>query len=423
MKDNDAGFFDVIYSPEFEAAWQRIIDEPVTYDEFCAMPLPPGVDRHDLWGALSLLKRCMGESNDLTPWFLGVSNDLCWSYTPKSVERDLFELSSLISPASLLNAHIRSQDALNPVILENIVDEVASVARRDGLPLNRDTVRELWILGRHPHNKYELIIQNAKDLFAKVPVLAKRKYSALLADDIHDELMHGAEDVSLIRKLHFESQYYDLSRVNDPVIAENALHSCLAQANDAASLRDIVLAAVLTANVLWDVSAWPTCNALTEFLLRSVLFARKNVPALSYIPLSSKDTAGKEGFGKMHERESRNTHSQGLDSTWLYAGQVKILLEGARDLLSKIQQLENEDARVRDKIEDVPWLNFRQKNLLLALRRAPHRFARIKDYADGNKIAYATARQDLLELEEHGLLVKEKHERTFAYRLSHRINW
>ncbi|MEC4174838.1 hypothetical protein VIN30_00030 [Adlercreutzia sp. R7] len=423
MAEDDARFLEIVFSPEFEALWQAIVDEPITYGEFCAMDMPAGISPSKLWDAFSLLKRCMGESNEIRPWFVNVGKDLCWSYTPKSIEKDLFDLSSLLAPRSYLNLHVSAKGFFNPVIAENVIEEMGSVARRDGIPLTDEVIRELWLGHRKPRSKYELIVQNARSLLAKVPTLAKKNYSMLLADDINAALVHGAEDVRPIRSLHFDTQYYDIDRVNDANFVENSYRSCLAMANRATEPRDVIFASIVMADALWDLSPWPSCNALTEYLMRIVLGERSGIPALACIPLSSKDSAGTDGFSELHVKEANNTHDQGLDSTWLYAGQVKILLAGARDLLGRLEGAENEEARVRVKIEETPWLNFRQKGLLIALRKSPQSYALIKDYAEANKVAYATARQDLLELEEHGLLIKEKMERTFVYRLSPRTHW
>lgn len=423
MVDNGASFLSVINAPEFKAAWQKIVDEPLTYDQFCTLPMPDGISRRDLWGAFSLLKRCTGESSDMKPWFKGIEKNQCWSYTPKSVEQDFLELSAIASPDSSLNLHVSSRGFVGAAFIENVIEEVSSLARRDGLPVPEEAIRSIWLRRRPPSDRYEAVIENVRELFDNSDRLAKKRYSILLADDIHDAIAQGTQGLAFVRKLHFDAEYYEMDCVNDPEFAQDAFLTCIANANKAQTFKDIILAAIITADTLWDVPVWPEFNALTEFILRRTFFMQKSVPALSFIPLSSKDDLGLDGFSKMHERESSNTPSQGLDSTWLYAGQVRILLNGAKELLQAMKQIEGEQARARSKIDSVDWLNARQRNLLLALRKAPRRSVKINDYAAAFKVAYATARQDLLELEQHGLLVKSKFERTFVFRLSDRINW
>lgn len=423
MGSEDARFLEVANAPEFEQAWQAIVDEPVTYDEFCALPMPPKVSHDELWGVFSLLKRCTGRREHTKPWFKGVEKDSCWSYTPKSTERDYFELSTLVSRESSLNARIEAQGTPSDVFSDNLVEEVASLARRDGLPLSERDVRSIWIHRTPPRNGYEQVIESTYHLFNYATTLVDRPFTRFLADDVHTALTHGLDKEPLQRRLHFDPSYYRMDLLDDPAFVDEAFHVCLDNINGARTFQDAIHATIVMADTLWDLSVWPELNALTEFVLRRISLVKKGIPALSYVCLSSRDDLGATGLKRMHEQESSSTPSLGLDSTWLYAGQVRILLEGAKELLKQIEALEQDDVAAQHKIQSAPWLNARQKSLLLTLRKDPRRTVKIRDHAQAHNVAYATARQDLLELEQHGVLIKEQKSKTFVYRLSSRIEW
>lgn len=423
MLDETSTFLNVVNAAEFKYAWQKIVDVPLTYNEFCELHMPEGISHSDLWDAFTLMKRCMGESNKMRPWFKGVTIEQCWSYTPKSVEQDFLELSSLASPTSTLNAYLSGRSVADSAFEKNVVEEVASLARRDGMPISEESVRRIWRRQCRPADWREAIIEDVRRLFEGASHLAEKRYSAFLAYDVNDAISHRYQGVPLVRQLHFDVSHYNLERVNNSDFANEMFRECIKAANNATSFRDTIMATIIMADTLWDLPVWENFNSLTEFVLRRIYFIQKDMPALSYIPLSSRDELNADDFRKIHERESSTTPTQGLDSTWLYAGQVRIFLNSARELLADLDKARNEQSRIAAKIKDIAWLNTRQKNCLISLRASPFRLIKIDEYASVFSCSYATARQDLLLLEQKGLLEMIKVDRAFAYRLSSRINW
>jgi Fic family protein len=60
-------------------------------------------------------------------------------------------------------------------------------------------------------------------------------------------------------------------------------------------------------------------------------------------------------------------------------------------------------------------LNHRQKELLSHALRHPDTVYTIKSYQTINNVVYQTARTDLFELADQGLLVKKKHRHSFVF--------
>ena len=151
---------------EYIAAWSVLVERPLSFDEFSDLPMPPGCTPVELWRHFAALRRVAGVTMGVKPWFR-VDRDVSWAFVPKSTQLALNQIMSMSYPDSALNAFVRQGGRADYGLLPFVVDEVYSLARRDGLTeLNKTALQAIWTGERAPETPAERIVANLSELFA-----------------------------------------------------------------------------------------------------------------------------------------------------------------------------------------------------------------------------------------------------------------
>lgn len=414
----DNNFAEVSMSPEFEAAWKAVIERPVTREEFLEMPMPPGVEAQDLWAAFARLRRHMGVTLDLPPWFKGSYGNASWYALSKQEEQRLTELTSLAAPDSRLNELLDDRKIDSISLSGHLLDELASLARHDGLFLSTEQIREVWLQQRKAASRAELVVQNAAHIFDNARKFASRSFSRMLMDDVHELLLDGVGNLELQSIHMFSEGLYDFELMADPNYQSDVADAIVRFARDAHSAQEVAMRSALTAFYFWDMQPYPTLNRFTEFLVRRIYFMHNRMPALSFARFSRGMEFTARTYSRTHEVEASGTAQEGLDATWLFAGAIETFLSEAKELDALARRLEQEQRRFQAQLKNASNLNARQKAFLTAVQRTRRREYTLHAYQEYFKVAYATARSDMLELVDMGILTYQKEGKAFVFRLA-----
>lgn len=410
-----------INAPEYIAAWEALVERPLSFEEFSALPMPAGVTPTELWRHFSALRRVAGVTMGVKPWFR-VDRDVSWAFVPKSTQLELNQLMSMAYPDSTLNAFVRQGSQGDYALLPFVLDEVYSLARRDGLrSLTKTALRALWLREREPESRAEKVVANAADLFCGIERYAKRQFTTALVEMIHEDLTAGVGEIEgLTQPWHFGADLVWKERVDNPEFVLAQVEAATADCRQANPFLNFLYASCELSYTLWDLRFFPSLNALTELIVRRAFFARHDMPVLSYVPFSRmsgyrvNDYAGR--FMTEHEHLVREAGSgEGVDCTFEFSGAVTTYLKGLLRISDRVAAIQREDASSRERLEHMDDLNRRQKDLLLVVRRNPTMTIRLRHYAELNRVAYATARADLLNLVDRGYLACRKEGRAFVF--------
>lgn len=408
-------FLETALSREFEDAWYYVVSEPRSFAEFSKLPMPPGCRPEDLWHIFFSLEKAIGYSGVAQPWFKGIECEESWFFLPKSSQRNLFELGTIAGANTHVNEFVLNASPQNPILSAGVVDEIESLARRDGLSLTRGAIEGIWYGMRTPRNTHEAIIENLARAFGKVRQLAARSFSRLVIEDAHELIVGDYSTLDLRPQSHFDEDVYRKDRLGDPSFVSDQIDSLVTNARAANDFNEVVIASILLSNNLWDLPYVTSLRALTEYLVRQVYFNGRGLPALGYVPFSKLEEVGSNRYLRMHERESRIDTRLGINCTWLISGQIKAYLDGARMLETAIREHEHQEEDVKRWLEGLPYINARQQDFACMALSSPSGRYKIADYMKRYKVAYATAYSDLFSLVKMGILSCSRESRAHVF--------
>jgi Fic family protein len=102
------------------------------------------------------------------------------------------------------------------------------------------------------------------------------------------------------------------------------------------------------------------------------------------------------------------TESDDNDLTYFVLGQIKVIMKALEELVQYVKRKTKQVRVMEAELRGVEVLNHRQKALIShALRHPQHRYS-IESHKRSHNVVYQTARSDLLNMVERGLLIKNK---------------
>lgn len=104
------------------------------------------------------------------------------------------------------------------------------------------------------------------------------------------------------------------------------------------------------------------------------------------------------------------------DLNYFIIYQSNVLHRAIRELHDYLDRKQREVRLIEDRLQYLRQLNHRQQSLLLYALRHPYEDYTIKSHQRSHRIAYGTARSDLLELSDFGLLSKGQRGKAMVFR-------
>lgn len=103
------------------------------------------------------------------------------------------------------------------------------------------------------------------------------------------------------------------------------------------------------------------------------------------------------------------------DLTYFIHFHIEVIMDAVEDLKKHIQLEREKNHQSLAEIADYPNLNIRQTRIIQHIMSHPHDILTIKMHQNINRVAYQTARTDLLELEKRNWLKSVKKGKTFYF--------
>ena len=417
-------FTRVATSKEFVQLWRAIVEEPCSYLAFKEMKMPEGFEPQDLWPVFCMLRRNAGVVCSVKPWAI-VDEDTSWFYLPKTVTDDQQTLMVLAHDSSFLGTYLRQHSQTDFSLLSPLFNEVSSLAKQDGIPMEPVEVGRIWVGAQTPKTPAQRVIRNLSKLFADMGRYKSRKLSVMLIQDFHDLLIEGVGELNLPRKTLYTPDIYVMDRVTSPDFAQEMLEATVELARSNKRFRNPVLICTEIGGVFWDLPVFPSLNCLTEFLVRRLYFIQRELSALSYVRFGHfrEEFNGREGLLGRYEQEFHVIRDevgteQGLDVSLIYISHLEAYLAAARELEEIAHRAATKREGTLQKLKSLDDLNDRQRKILMMALSRPGFSLRIQDFAKAFDVVYSTARNDLDDLAGRGFLICEKRGRAFSYRVN-----
>lgn len=415
-------FSEIVFSSEFKTVMQAAIEKPLLKTEFDNMPLPDNCDRENVWDFLQLIQYMAGTIDPVKPWFNG-EHDHCWYYFPKTVQKQLSNISSLCSPTSILNVFLNNHPDSFGIFIDLLSEEITACGRRDGMTISATQVRSILSNEQKAQKPEEIIVDNFRRLFVNMPRITKTgTVSRLLIGDLNNQLLSNSSLDRMPTVNIWDASLCNFDLLNDPNYAADVSDSVIEAMRNATEMNDIIIAYLRSYKLLHCVKYTHQLPCLTEFLFRRAFTLIKKVPILGFAPVVYYEDTHNNKFRKAHENEVEHGGKEGLCCTWDYAGSINMLFRAVKDIENEINNAQEKEKKIKIFFSNVPELSSRQKAFLTLASFNRARHFSIKFYQNRYSVCYSTARNELMELYEKGFLSIQKQGRSFTFHSSHVIS-
>ena len=406
-------------SDEFRAIVKRATRSCLTYDDMCAMPLPPGVDAEQTWGALRAILR-LSAIDETVP---DLDGTMYWYYRTHELSDAIATILCHCRAGSSLDRQLAT--AQNRRVVTRLrLDETVAAAHLDGLDISAADAYEMLERGRSPKDSTEQILMNSYETLIAVEQFVDRPFSPELFQELLGMLLKKVtpDDWRMTepRKGLLQHDYSD-----DQVAALGGAqldHICAFANGEVGEDSDSpVLRALLIADMFRFYRPLPHLNGQLGRLAFKLYAIKAGLPVLGSLSLSRSKLLWEEGeLGQPlvaldPARYQRNYYLTSPDLTQYYTTGVQLMLSSLIELREKLADIERRDAELRNLLQGDSAINHRQRSVLGRALRNPSADFTIAHHKRKHQVAYATARADFIDLEERGWLRSEVRGKAFVY--------
>ncbi len=390
----------------------RIVDDhPLTFDEFKALPMPEGLTHRQTWELLNTVRSHL--SIELP--FRDSTGARGWFYPTRSLLRDLEDLEKRCQPNGPLDQTIQYRSVLGFTI-EAFVGEWTSEADEDGYPLSYEDARDVLLGYRLADSPEERLVQNAGELSRSLDALVDVPVTADMLVELSLRLLEGVE----LRPAPSPNNDGPWKSEFDSRTALKIACRIINGARSTAFEHPVLLASGLR-TVFQGSQPLRSGNMTFTSLLMKLLLKKAQLPVLASVPINMMLREWHEGTiappkVAVPVEESWNEVNGEFDYTLHATAAVQLVRRGLDKLEQDLMRSVSRDAELDQAFSADLELNARQRDVLRAALANPKAVFRIRPHQRQYRMAYATARSDLLDLASMGLLQMSKSGRAFEFR-------
>lgn len=384
------------------------------WDKLRHLKPPPDLTTEEWWFAIKLARFKQHRKLPM----LDMSDKPFVYALPDSVLAKLHTIDSLASGRMTLGAQVATEENRDRFIFNSLVEEAITSSQLEGASTTRQVAADMIRYQRKPKDKSERMIMNNYLAMQSVREMKQGPldFDSLMA--LHRTLTEGTlehedaagriqrageERVEVVdhlshRVLHTPPPAKGLRKRIDALIA-------FANAGDedgGAFIHPVVRAIVLHFWLAW-LHPFEDGNGRTARALFYRAMLQRGYWLFEFISISR---ILKKAPAK-YARAFLETESDGNDLTYFLVHQLDVIEQALKELESYLTRKTDQLKRVENLLKRSD-LNHRQIALLSHAIRHPGQEYTVKSHQSSHRVAYATARADLLHLAELGLLYQRR---------------
>jgi Fic family protein len=313
-------------------------------------------------------------------------------------------------PEQIVNPESRDQYCVS-----SLIDEAVTSSQLEGATTTRHIARELIRTGRQPLDRSERMILNNFWAMRRIRDIRHEKLTPELVFEIHQIVTDKAlDDSSAAGRFRTDAERVRVERIDGEVFHEPPAAGSLEQRMESmcefaspepedSFIHPVIRSIVLHFWLSYD-HPFVDGNGRTARALFYWSMLNHNYWLAEYISISQIIRKSAIAYG----RAFLYTETDGNDLTYFILYHLRVIrlavAELHRYLARKTQQIRNVEARLKG----MDLLNYRQRMLVShALRHTGQRYT-IESHRLSHNVVYETARTDLLDLKDKGLLEATK---------------
>lgn len=307
-------------------------------------------------------------------------------------------------------------------LVSSIIEEAIRSSQLEGAATTRKVAADMLRSGREPRDKGERMILNNYVTMRRIQELATEPLGEDMLFDLHSQITEGtledADEAGRYRRPDEVIRVYDAdgTSLHDPPPAAE-LPTRMTRMFDFANGRteEFFVHPLLKAVILhfWLAYEHPFTdgNGRTARALFYWMMLKQGYWMSEYISISSILSKAPVKYA----RSFLYTETDENDLNYFIIHQLEVFERAVKELHEYIRRKSEHIKVIERQSRVLAGLNHRQKALILHALRKPGSDYTIRSHQTSHNTVYQTARRDLQELEEKGLLVSRKISRELHY--------
>ena len=333
---------------------------------------------------------------------------------PPLVTRYLHEIDSRASGRIAMPGEVSNSETKTRYLVRTLIEEAITSSQLEGASTTRKKAMEMFRSGKKPSDMSELMIFNNLRGMEFIRLKQNESLTPQLVLDIHEEMMTGTIDDENLGRL----QTLDDERVN---VVSNFTHKVVHRPPTADQLEDrledlckfanaegekeffhpVIRAIILHLWLAYD-HPFEDGNGRTARALFYWCMLNSGYWLFEFISISS---ILRQASGR-YARAYLYTETDANDATYFLVHQLHVIHKALESLEKYLEKKSTEIRRAEKVLRGFSGINHRQLALLSHALRKPNADFTINSHKISHRVAYATARADLLNLVKLGLLSK-----------------
>lgn len=391
--------------------------EYLYWDKFKHLRMPDSVSPQDAWRFVKLMRSL---NRQPTPIRDGRGDTFTYEVT-EEVLRGLHNIDKWAGgwePGTLEELPGESQK--ERYIISSLVEEAIASSQIEGASTTRRRGRAMILNAEKPRDHSERMIMNN--------YLTMKRIGSLRNEPITPELIIGLQASMTEDTLEHPEDVGALRCTNDVVVAdetnnilytpppceqiEELLNNLCDYANDeSAGFQHPVIKAIALHFWLALIHPFADGNGRTARALFYLYMLKKGYWLFEYLSISRVILKRRAQY----ERAYLYAEIDGCDFTYFLLFNLRAIETSLTDMRTYVERKSREDVQIQKRIQGAFDLNYRQRAVLSRALKKPDAAFTFQSHATSHGVVRATARADLLELEEAGYLTRRREGRAFVF--------
>jgi len=411
----------------FEAQIDRILparlpDEPYLHWDKLAYHQPPEGFTHEEWW----LTLKLGRNRAARPIPLLDRGGVPFTYSQTdAMSAALHRIDQGAGGILGMPEPIANESTRDYYYMSSLMNEAITSSQLEGAAVTREVAKDLIRSGRRPRDNGERMILNNYLTMRQLEEWKDQPLSAELIFEIHRLITEDTLDdpgaAGRFRRDDEPVRVVDES--NDEVVhtpppaseLSTRLARLCAFANGddiegAPFVHPVIRAIIVHFWIAWD-HPFVDGNGRTARALFYWLMLRKRYWLFQFISISEILVSAPAKYG----RSFLLTETDENDLNYFILYQIEVIERAVKSLHVYLERKSDEIERTGALLRSFEGLNHRQEAVINEAIKHPGARLTIQGQQESHRVAYATARSDLMELEERGLLVRKKRGKSFIF--------
>jgi len=331
---------------------------------------------------------------------------------PPLVAEYLHDIDSRGSGRIAMPSEVSNPETKTRFLVRSLIEEAITSSQLEGASTTRKRAMEMFRLGKHPADKSEQMIFNNLRGMEFIRQNQGKQLTPELVLAVHTEMMQDTiEEKDLGRLQTLDDERVNvISNTTQKVVHEpppaDQLPDRLKAMCDFANgegetefLHPVIRAIVLHLWLAYD-HPFEDGNGRTARALFYWSMLNSGYWLFEFISISSilRQTS------RQYARAYLHTETDANDATYFIVHQLRVIKSALHRLERYLEKKTREIRQAENLLKGIDMFNYRQLALLSHALRKPHADFTINSHKISHRVAYATARADLLSLVKIGLL-------------------